>query len=624
MEHTITVILGTVAIYLALFLLVAVSPKTSRKLIAGAATATVVFGLLFYGFCLASIHPEHPLLAMIKTCHAVLLQFLGDVPEDLIKGADIMQRVSSQVIISALCFLGVFSTASAAFSAVGAGFLRKVRMYLWRKKSLAIVQPLNPNTLEFARELVTKKGCMVVFADKKPDRACLNGAMDLGCVVRSDSDALSGNTAFLRSIGTGKGKRKIFLYALSDDRFANRQYAQKILASLNRRNIPSGQTELTIFADEDQTQNDFLCTDSCYGFGNVLCVNEEQMAARLLLQNAPLWQTVSFDDDGRATSHFHALVIGSGKVGQSVIKQIVMNGQFAGSRFHLSVFDPEFDSVTGRLRYECPQLFANYDIDIYCADARSAQMYAFLSENWQGLHYIVVCTGDDRRNNEISRQLRHFLDRHQSALPVHICSRRGLCRITAADIQRWNIFTPDVLCSDEMDTLAMVMNQSYCQGNGKTARQNWADCDYFSRMSSRASADYAPTFLKMAGLSEDADLSDNWVTPQQLENMAISEHERWCAFHYCMGFRAMTEEEFETRCQTYREEKAKNPATRYRIGKDLVGRIHCCLIPWEQLDDLSARENAVTGGTVDYKAMDRNNVLTLPGLLRSAKEYKND
>lgn len=45
-------------------------------------------------------------------------------------------------------------------------------------------------------------------------------------------------------------------------------------------------------------------------------------------------------------------------------------------------------------------------------------------------------------------------------------------------------------------------------------------------------------------------------------------------------------------------------------------RLHACIIPWDGLDALSERENAVTGGHVDYKAMDRDNVLALPALLR--------
>ena len=43
---------------------------------------------------------------------------------------------------------------------------------------------------------------------------------------------------------------------------------------------------------------------------------------------------------------------------------------------------------------------------------------------------------------------------------------------------------------------------------------------------------------------------------------------------------------------------------------------HACLIPWEELDDLSRRENAVTGGQTDYKQMDRNNILIFSRVLK--------
>ena len=43
---------------------------------------------------------------------------------------------------------------------------------------------------------------------------------------------------------------------------------------------------------------------------------------------------------------------------------------------------------------------------------------------------------------------------------------------------------------------------------------------------------------------------------------------------------------------------------------------HAGLIPWEALDDLSRRENEITGGTVNYKALDTNNVLAVPDMLR--------
>ena len=619
MEKSLLIVLGTVAIYLALFTHVAFSPKFSKKLIIAAGAVAVVCGLIFYGICFSTLC-ESLLLSILKTCQAVLLLFIGEDPVEIIEGSPLLEYLSVQIVFSILGFLGIFTTAGAAVSAIGANFLRRLRLYLQSSKSIAIIHPLTPKTLEFARELTGKKNTMVVFVDENPDSSCVDTAGEFGCVIRSDEEALNGSGAFLRSIGACRKGRKVSVYVLSDDRFTNRDFACALVNAAQALNIPAEQTSLTIFSGEAETHNNIASEDGTYGFGSVLCISQEQMAARLLMQKAPLWETISFDEDGRATEDFHALVIGSGKVGQAVIKQIVMNGQFAGSQFRLTVFDPNFQAVSGQLCYENRKIFDTYQIQTFDHDARSCQMYDFLQAHLKEIKYIVICTGNDDSNREIAHQLCHYLKAEGCNLPVHICSRRGIQRITDTDLQRWDIYACQVLCSDDIDKLAMLLNQSYCAGNGKTARENWADCDYFSRMSSRASADYAPAFLKMAGLQPDAIPSGDWYTPQQLENMAIAEHERWCAFHFCMGFRPMTPEEYAERCRIYKEEKAKNPASRYRIGKDVSKRIHSCLIPWEDLDALSDAENAVTGGSVDYKQMDRNNVLTLPALLESARQ----
>lgn len=617
MERAPLIILITVAIYLVLFTHVAFSPKLSKKLIAVAGTVVILFGLIFYGICYA-MSEDSLSLATINTCKAVLLLFIGENPLEIIESIPLLQGSFFQFASSTLGFLGVFTTTGAALSAIGAGFLRKLRLYWQKKMDIAIIQPLNTATLEFARDLTGKK-VLVVFVDENPDASCVDAAHDFGCVIRSDEDALAGNKNFLRSIGACRKGRKFTLYVLSDDRFSNREFACCLANSAQNAQIPQAQTSLTIFSGEAETHNTITSRDGQYSFGTVLCISPEQLAARLMTRKAPLWERIHFDENGRATEDFHALVIGGGKVGQAVIKQMVMNGQFSGSRFTLSVFDPNFHAVSGQLCHESRMIFDNYQISIYNHDARSRQMYEFLQAHLAELKYIVICTGKDEINREVARQLNHHITAEGHPLPLHICSRRGIQRITNEEVQHWDIYACQVLCSDEIDKTAMLLNHSYC-GNNKTPRENWDACDYFSRMSSRASADYAPAFLKMAGLRADAVPEGDWCTPAQLENMAISEHERWCAFHYCMGFRNMTEEEYAERCRIYTEEKAKNPASRYRIGKDVAKRIHSCLIPWEALDALSKRENAVTGGNVDYKQMDRNNVLTLPDLLKSVDE----
>ena len=48
-------------------------------------------------------------------------------------------------------------------------------------------------------------------------------------------------------------------------------------------------------------------------------------------------------------------------------------------------------------------------------------------------------------------------------------------------------------------------------------------------------------------------------------------------------------------------------------------KLHACLVDWEELDALSARENGVTGGNVDYKQYDRDNVKVLLSLADKAE-----
>ena len=74
----------------------------------------------------------------------------------------------------------------------------------------------------------------------------------------------------------------------------------------------------------------------------------------------------------------------------------------------------------------------------------------------------------------------------------------------------------------------------------------------------------------------------------------------------------MSEETKAERAELYKQDAS------VRVTKDPEHRLHACLIPWEALDALSAKENAVTGGHVDYKNMDLVNVLAVPKLIAPA------
>lgn len=618
MTQIISVILCTTAIFAAIMLNLAVRPNISRKMIAFAVGTTAVGGLLIYSYGYACTVESVP-LAVIRSTFAVCKIFVGGNALSDISRAPLFEYTLTHIVFWLLHLMGLFGSTSAAITTLGSKVLRHIRMWLIRNKDLAVIYSLTPKTLEFGRKLMEQESISLVYVDANGENK-FSGAVDhMGSLLYSDADALTASPRFLKRLGLRPGDRKIRLYALAADIVDDQKYAQSFMVSLQALEIQATQSSLTILGPEDETENRFQARKDRYGFGSVISLNEPEMAARLLVRNYPPCNTLTFSDQGRALQDFHALIIGFGRTGQAVLRQLVMNGQFAGSKFRISVFAPNYDQVMGRLFSECEELLKEYDIDFYAHDGRSCELYNFLNRNTGALRYIVICTGSDMLNAEIAEELQPYLRRRGCQIPVYQCSTSGIrYKVHDDKIITHRIYTPELLCSDTIDRMAMVLNQSYC-GSG-TIRENWLNCDYFSRMSSRASADFAVSLLHSAGIEHEEALTQWNPQGELLENLATTEHLRWCAFHYSMGFRSMSQEEFNQRAEVYRRELAETGMGKIRISKDLNQRIHACLIPWNELDELSARENAITGNNTDYQELDRNNVRAIPDVLRAMEK----
>ena len=72
--------------------------------------------------------------------------------------------------------------------------------------------------------------------------------------------------------------------------------------------------------------------------------------------------------------------------------------------------------------------------------------------------------------------------------------------------------------------------------------------------------------------------------------------------------------------RTWARLQKEGSTKKIKIAKDTQARRHACLVPWSDLDELSERENGLTGRNVDYKQLDINNVLELPHLLQVQEE----
>lgn len=622
MEQFMTVMLLGGALFAAIVVLLAAKPRLALRLTGAAAVISAVGGLLIYGYIFLTT-VENLTLVVIRTLFSVCCMFVAATDFSAVSEAPFFRREGAELLFWILHLIAFYATSSAVLSTIGAGALRKLRLWLARWGELHLVYGVNANSLDFGQELLAQDNGSVVYIDSKTDAAEFAAIAQDGCVLRSDDAAENATVRFLKSIGIRRGRRKITLYALSEDMADNLRYARAFLTSLQALGITPEQTSLVIHGREASAVTALQVRGEQYGYGFVTVFQEPGLAARLLVRSYPPCDQISFDAEGRAAEDFEALIVGFGQMGQAVLKSLVMNGQFAGSSFHAAVFSPDCQSVNGYFSSSMKAVLDHYDITFHPYDGRSRQMYEHLQQRGEKIKYIVVCTGSEKRNQEITEEFTSFFASRGLRIPVYQCSYRGITCYDA-DTQQTDIcrlYHPSVLSTDRLDRMAMIINHYYQGPSERTALEDWMACDYFSRMSCRASADFTSAMLRAAGKTEEQVLSGDWnFSGGMLENLSRMEHERWCAFHYCMGFTPMSEEEYAARAREYRAQMERDGKAAIRIGKNMEKRTHACLIPWEELEELSRRENAVTGKNVNYQQMDTDNVLVVPQLLQSCAE----
>lgn len=613
-----SVILVTTALFAAMILQLAAKPRFANRLTGIFIVIAVIGGVFFYGYGF-SIAESTWALSVIRALLAVCGMFVGKMDFGSISAAPIFEHKWVQLVFWIVHLFALYATASAAITTVGAEALKKLRLWLARRGQLHLIYGVTADSLDFGKSMLQRKNSTVVFVDANPDASLSAQITKAGCVLRTDSLAVNANNRFLREIGIRPGKRKITLYALRKDPSDNYRYANSFLAALKKWDIAPEQTSLVILGHEEDNLSNLQIQPDRYGYGFVTIFHEAELAARLLIQKHPPCNSIAFDENGKATEDFEAIIVGFGQVGQAVLRSLVMNGQFCGSNFRADVFAPDCQSVSGYFASNYRMVLENYAISLHPFDARSQQMYQHIASRGEKIKYVVLCAGNDATNREISEDLSAYMHRLGIWITIYQCTYSGV-KTFGVEGKATKLYHPQVLCTNELDQMAMIVNQHYLTDSPNTALENWMNCDYFSRMSSRASADFVGAMVRVAGKTAEQAAAGEWdLTSQQLENLSITEHLRWCAFHYCMGFSPMTEEEFDRRAEIYRRQKEQDGKAAIRIGKDMIHRTHVCLVEWDALDALSAKESAITGKQIDYKVMDTQNVLAVPELLRAAK-----
>lgn len=378
---------------------------------------------------------------------------------------------------------------------------------------------------------------------------------------------------------------------------------------------------------------------------------EAELAARRMIIAQPPCLALPFEN-AVAGRDLVVLVLGFGKTGVQALRRLIMNGQYVGSNMRAIVVDREIESRRGAFEQAYPAFrqrdsaagqtgAAQEDITPRCCtfeyhamDIRSREFFAELDRCGGSINYVVIALNDDCQNLEAGQLvLSHFRRRGWSqprmALAISAGEGAGSGMHDAVFFSRQSdIYSEATVIRENTDAMAMAVNYAYeesCNGpQTKSPRQLWYGLDHFSHESSRASADYIPSMLHLAGLTpQQAAARDTLSGDAQLqETLAHTEHLRWNAFHCAMGYTTMPVETMGERFRQMKETGGDLTGCR----KDKILQQHACIVPWDKLSEVSDALNKLLkaeemDGGRDFQQEDRAIIRSIPFSIKVANEY---
>ena len=617
---SISVLVLATALFLAMVMNLALKPRFSSKIMTACMIIGVAGGIIFYGVGFAET-TGNLVLSILRTPFCVIRMFIGVNELSAIQGSSLVSTELGITIFWFVHLCAFYSITSAVLTTIGAAAVRQLRLMLSRRGELTMIYGINDRSRAIAKECLSTHGNSVVFIAEQAKESTVGELNDIGASVLVGASAAASEDQAIKKLNLKN--RTVTVFALDDDPDRDLQYALRLRDALKRSGVAPEKTRLTLPGTEDIIASMLQVSEDQYGFGYVNVYSPAELTARALIRTCPPWDQVAFWEDGHAKEDFSCIIVGFGSHGQEVLKQLVMNSQFAGSSFHATVFSLRSNLEAGYLLTDCPELQKQYDITGKLGDGRGKEFYEYVEANLSTLKMIAICTGNDAMNREISDNLMLFLHRrHAENICVVQCGANGVRyqESVGSPIISTKIYSRAFLSAEEADRNAILLNSTY-DTSDRTDWEKWVSCDSFSKMSSRASAEFLPAFIRISGNSREAILNGEWnPSPELQQVLGETEHLRWCAFHYAMGYTPMSSEQFQANAETWARLQKEGSTKKIKTAKDAQARRHACLVPWADLDALSEKENQLTGRNVDYKQIDINNVLALPRLLQEQEQ----
>jgi len=313
-----------------------------------------------------------------------------------------------------------------------------------------------------------------------------------------------------------------------------------------------------------------------------------------------------------------------------------MNGQFMGSNMHAVIIDNDMDNLEDCFERRYPGLKLCCVTEFRKVNVLHKGFFTLLDRE-KNVDYIVAALHSDEMNKQIALDIKHHYERENiKELPfIAVAELNGSLREIrrnkkreAAQEEKQNekifvfgsrdeVYKESVIIRQKADIMAKEVNKVH-------GRKQWHELDWFFQESNRASADFIPTMLKLAGCNEKEAMEKKTLTDDKslAEILAQTEHLRWNAFHAAMGYRPISIKEMNRR---FNECKDKDAGIRLDFARrDSKARLQVCLVSWDELGKINEaywelERLADREPERNFKENDRSIIRNIPKFLEAAK-----
>lgn len=532
--------------------------------------AVYVLGCLFAATYIMNIPPFYITYDFLPGVVGNLVNTLRIVTSD----ADITlfyEVITEEISVSALAqayivLLGIMHIALPAVSALTAVtvLLRcfsSIQMFFAnrRKRPMFVFSEVNERTLCLAKSLEQVK-CDVVFANSTADMFNGDTKSKRGMICKDESISEL-------DVRAKKGK-DIYFFCISEDEDLSLSHALQLIerfASVKE----SEQEKIHIYQFSKHQDFSVFIDSATKGSLDVHCVNEYETLIYNLLDQYPLMKY--------GKSSIHVLLHGLSEMNMVALKAIAWCGQISGFSLRISVVGIDISKRVQELKLTAPGLFTDrYDIRFYNCESET-QIVDVISRECMDVNYIVVSDESDNATMEqgiLLRRLFYKLDEKFAACPPIFCYIKepakfklieNLATAEANPKRKMNysltpfgsldeVFTYERLVDSALEKLAKNVHLAYEEifSDGeidvKDALKRYNVFE-INKRSNRANALHIRYKLLSLGLdyTDDPDaqqvvLSD-YYTDASIEQMAISEHDRWMAFLETEGWTPATKDQ---------------------------------------------------------------------------------